>query len=272
MLGAGQVRRRRQWKPESDLLPAADEDRIRAVSDIPDGEPPDVTYRIFFPYDFAPASEGRTAVFAVTEYLILRPFLIRGGRSLDQVMADNNVMLITPSQWSKRGMVNSGAPADRVHVVPHGFDEHVFRPPEPQERDQWRRDAGVEHSFVFLAVGAMYGHKGMLDLMRGLAVVARKHPHVRLILKGMDSVYASKPFLTDTIQKLTADERNVVRPRVRHIGQTLSSSEMARLYQVADVMAAPSFVEGFNLPVLEAAACGLPAIYTASGPTDEFTG
>ena len=33
---------------------------------------------------------------------------------------------------------------------------------------------------------------------------------------------------------------------------------------------APYFAEGFNLPVLEAAACGIPVICTRGGATDEF--
>jgi glycosyltransferase involved in cell wall biosynthesis len=32
----------------------------------------------------------------------------------------------------------------------------------------------------------------------------------------------------------------------------------------------PYQAEGFNMPVLEAAACGLPVICTAGGPTDDF--
>jgi len=42
------------------------------------------------------------------------------------------------------------------------------------------------------------------------------------------------------------------------------------LYQVADVYVSPYRAEGFNLPVLEAAACGIPIICTRGGPTDDF--
>jgi glycosyltransferase involved in cell wall biosynthesis len=46
---------------------------------------------------------------------------------------------------------------------------------------------------------------------------------------------------------------------------------MADLLRAADFYVAPYLAEGFNLPVLEAAACGLAVICTGGGPTDEFT-
>jgi glycosyltransferase involved in cell wall biosynthesis len=46
---------------------------------------------------------------------------------------------------------------------------------------------------------------------------------------------------------------------------------MASLYHSADCYVSPYLAEGFNLPALEAAACGLPIICTAGGPTDDFT-
>jgi glycosyltransferase involved in cell wall biosynthesis len=45
---------------------------------------------------------------------------------------------------------------------------------------------------------------------------------------------------------------------------------MAALYQAADAFVSPYRAEGFNLPVLEASACGLPVICTNGGPTDDF--
>jgi len=39
---------------------------------------------------------------------------------------------------------------------------------------------------------------------------------------------------------------------------------------LADAYLCPYSAEAFNMPALEAAACGLPVICTAGGPTDEF--
>ena len=45
---------------------------------------------------------------------------------------------------------------------------------------------------------------------------------------------------------------------------------MAEFYQAADAYISPYRAEGFNLPVLEAIACGTPVICTNGGSTDDF--
>lgn len=45
---------------------------------------------------------------------------------------------------------------------------------------------------------------------------------------------------------------------------------MALLYQVADAYVSPYRSEGFNIPVLEAAASGIPIICTSGGATEDF--
>jgi glycosyltransferase involved in cell wall biosynthesis len=46
---------------------------------------------------------------------------------------------------------------------------------------------------------------------------------------------------------------------------------MADLLRAADCYVSPYLAEGFNLPVLEAAACGVPVVCTEGGATDDFT-
>jgi glycosyltransferase involved in cell wall biosynthesis len=58
--------------------------------------------------------------------------------------------------------------------------------------------------------------------------------------------------------------------RLTYLDGQLSFAQMARLYQASDCYVSSYVAEGFNMPVLEAAACGLPVICTANGPTDDF--
>jgi glycosyltransferase involved in cell wall biosynthesis len=54
------------------------------------------------------------------------------------------------------------------------------------------------------------------------------------------------------------------------IGGNLSPAQLRALYGIADCYVSPYRAEGFNLPVLEAIACGTPVIVTQGGATDDF--
>ena len=53
-------------------------------------------------------------------------------------------------------------------------------------------------------------------------------------------------------------EMDKITSKLIYVGDTLSFVQLAKLYQAADAYVSPYLAEGFNLPVLEAAACGLP--------------
>ena len=59
--------------------------------------------------------------------------------------------------------------------------------------------------------------------------------------------------------------------RLIYEGRTFSAQAMAGLMRAADCYVSPYRAEGFNMPVLEATACGVPVLCTSGGPTDEFT-
>lgn len=125
--------------------------------------------------------------------------------------------------------------------------------------------------FVFMSVGAMTPNKGIDLLLRAFDEVARTEPDAWLLLKGTDGLYPSKELLQRSMMELPTGARERVARRLSYRGETYSSRNMAAFMRAADCYVAPYRAEGFNMPVLEAAASGVAVICTAGGPTDEFT-
>ena len=257
------------WRPVRGLLTQASEDALARIPP-PPTDAVQALYRIGFPYDLRPANAGRTVVCGTSELLWVDASMLAAPGSLSRQMAESETLIVTPSRWSRKGFVRSGAPEDRVAVVPHGVDPALHRSLPETERLALRRKLGWDPYFVFLSVGTMKGNKGVRLMLKALAAVAQKYPDVRLALKGSDDLYDSGRLVTQMADTLTRQERERVLDRIFYLGEPLSFSAMARLYQAADVYLSPYLAEGFNLPVLEAAACGLPVICTQGGPTDDF--
>lgn len=262
---------RPDWKQVPGLLSAEEEMVLRSIRSAEPNETFDAIYTIRFPYDFKPSKEARrTFVFCVAEFGVLQQSNLSGTESLGWRFRDNPTIIITPSDWSRQGIIRSGVTPDQVAVVPHGVDINRFKPVSAEQRTELRKRFNME-GFVFLNVGAMGDNKGIDILLKAFAIVSQTHPQIRLLLKGLDSIYRSKEVLPRLAQSLTPEEIQHVQPRLRYEGATIPYDNLAELYQASDAYVSPYFAEGFNLPVLEATACGTPVICTAGGPTDEFT-
>jgi glycosyltransferase involved in cell wall biosynthesis len=249
--------------------PAA-EASIAAMRAPDPGEIPDAVYRIAYPYNISPSIGKRTVVFGTAEFRCVPDESITGNRSLASACNNCDALIVTPSSWSREGFIHSGADPDLVKVVPHGVDTSIFHPIDPSVREGRRREQNWS-GFVFLTLGAMTENKGIEVMLRALAIVAQKHPHVRLVMKGMSALYPSMGMLKHQSGRLTQKELSIVQPRLGYMENTVNFATMARLYQSADAYLSPYLAEGFNLPVLEAIASGLPVICTHGGSTDDFT-
>jgi glycosyltransferase involved in cell wall biosynthesis len=180
------------------------------------------------------------------------------------------VSVVAPSHWAALAFERFGLPSERIHVVPHGIDPAVMHPDE-EDRVAVRSALGVQDDVVFIAVGAMTWNKGLDILLAAFARVAETEPDVRLVLKGVDGLYPSRDFVREVIDGLPARAREMVVARLVYEGRTISMQGVAHLLRGADCYVSPYRAEGFNLPVLEAMACGVPILCTDGGPTDEFT-
>jgi glycosyltransferase involved in cell wall biosynthesis len=121
-----------------------------------------------------------------------------------------------------------------------GVDLERFYP-NPIERKRQREILGYsDEDVVFIFLGRITADKGIKVLENAFASVVAACPKAKLLLVGPDegAVPNTHPSLT-------------VKP---------FDPQPEAVLQAADVLVLPSFREGFGVVVLEAAACGLPAI------------
>jgi len=260
----------RKWQPVPGLLGASEETALRGIPPPPPYEKGDATLRCGCPFDFSLANSGRTVTFATCEFGRLAPEVI-ASKSIGASLVDPGVIIITPSRWSRDGLIRSGIDPHSIRIIPHGIDPAIFHPPGRDERAALRRKFGWENTFIFLHISAMTPNKGIPDILKSLYDITEAKPRARLVLKGLDSLYASTSALNKCLDKLPPHIHPAIHSRVAYTGGNSSYRDIANLYKAADAYVAPYIGEGFNLPVLEAAACGLPVICTAGGATDDFT-
>jgi glycosyltransferase involved in cell wall biosynthesis len=257
------------WQPTPDLFGPKRAQRLASIPAPPEDLRPAAVLRHVCPFDFTQIPGTRTVVFATSEFGMVSRAAVRERRTLGEALAGQDITVITPSHWSREGLLMSGADPARVVILPHGVAPGIFRPlPEPV-RQALRRKLGWEDHCVFLNVSAMTPNKGLPDLLRAFAHVHAHHPETRLMLKGLDSVYDSQRTVRETLGTLLP--ARAAQSAIGYLGGTQSFAQIAAYYQCADVYVSPYTAEGFNLPVIEAIACGLAVICTGGGATDDFT-
>jgi glycosyltransferase involved in cell wall biosynthesis len=166
------------------------------------------------------------------------------------------------SQATCAALVRSGIPSDRVHAIPGGFRPEIFHPQGP------RADLPTTRSFRFLFVGGTIYRKGVDILLQAYGQAFTASDPVSLVIKdfGVDSLYRGQTG-EDMIHQFS---QNPAYPEVIHLTDLRTPEAMAELYRACDVFVSSYRGEGFCMPALEAMACGLPAMVTGGGSTDDY--
>ncbi len=234
------------------------------------GESVDAIYRIFTPNTLENA-HARVITFLVTEFGLDRKNFTESA-DIPSYCGNGN-LVATPSNWSRDRIIDFGFRADSVFVIPHGVDQNKFSPLSPSERQTARSALGYTNDdVVFLNVGAPIWNKGMDLLIQAFFAARKVNKNYRLLIKdqqalyGLSAVGMMKNLLTEG--RIELDNASV--ESVRVLPQTLSIEQLRTLYNVADYYLSPYRAEGFNLPVIEAMACGTKVIVTDGGATDDF--
>ena len=254
------------WKAQIGLFSAEQELKLESISEAAADATFDATLRISYPFDFSLQPAGRTVIFATSEFKVLERRSVKSMPDIE-ALSRSDAFLVTPSHWSRAGLLDMGFHADQVVVVPHGVDPMTFRPSIDRKA---AREALKMGGFTFANVSAMTENKGADLLLRAFAVIAEKYPDARLLMKGADDLYQSRTLIQRMLGRLPEDVASRLEGRILYGGNAATMASMAEFYQLADVYVSPYRAEGFNLPVLEASACGTPVICTKGGSTDDF--
>ena len=232
----------------------------------------DCIYRIASPFRAGPVAERcRTVTFMVTELGLSAASFETDASASFFTQRDNRI--VTPSTWSRERLIDWGFPEAKIDIVPHGVDRNVFAPLPSNDRQAKRRALGLaDEEIVFLNVGLSTWNKGVDLLLAAFATLRAAGRKVRLIVKDQRDLYGHsvealiKSVGVDCPALLASDTLDAIAV----IPANLAMEDLRSLFAVADCYVSPYRAEGFNLPVLEAIACGTPVIVTRGGATDDF--
>ncbi|KPL02664.1 MAG: glycosyl transferase family 1 [Planctomycetes bacterium SM23_65] len=188
------------------------------------------------------------------------PWLVADGYMANYLEALNALPLIlVTSNWVKKVYVRDGLDAAKIEVLPVGCDTNSFAPKERTDPKvvTVREALGVApDQIMILTVGGDAASKGAQEVMQALALIDTDAPDWKYVCKVWPQGRTEAQNLDD-LQLAThlGIEKNVVFTTGR-----VSRNFMPYLMAACDIYAAPSRLEGFGMPQVEAGACGRPVI------------
>ena len=188
------------------------------------------------------------------------PWLVADGyiANYQEVLNELPLILVT-SNWVKEMYVRDGIRPDTIEVLPVGCDTDAFIPFDknnPKIRAV-REALGVSPDQVMiLTVGGDAASKGAQEVMQALSIIDTKAPDWKYVCKVWPQPRTKVQNLLDLeMARSLGLEKNIT-----YATNTISRNFMPYLIGACDIYAAPSRLEGFGMPQVEAGACGKPVI------------
>ena len=201
--------------------------------------------------------------------IVVHPQLF-GQRAVPWLVADGYIanyrdtlnqlpLILVTSNWVKQMYVRDGIAGDKIEVLPVGChtDSFVPHPSNDPKILAVRQQLGVSpDEIMILTVGGDAASKGSNEVMQALALIDKDVPPWKYVCKVWPQPRTS--FQNQHDHDLA--ERLGISKKVIYATNTISRDFMPYLLGACDIYAAPSRLEGFGMPQVEAGACGKPVI------------
>jgi len=190
------------------------------------------------------------------------------------VSACNNMdMVIVPSQHTKSSLTASGLVLKPIIIVPEAYNDSIVSEKLTSNLPTFST------SFNFLVFGQLTGNnpnndrKNLFYTIKWLCDLFKDDKDVGIVLKtnAGRNTKIDRRVIRNVVENVLSESRKGMYPRVHLLHGDMSNDEVASLYRHPQIKALVALTrgEGYGLPILEAAASGLPVIATGwSGHTD----
>lgn len=172
---------------------------------------------------------------------------------------DEMPLILVPSNWVRETFVRDGIRGDHAVTLPVGCDTDSFVPRLPDDPmvRAVRETLGVSpEELLILTVGGDAASKGGREVMQALATLGDDVPPWRYVCK----VWPQDRTTVQNDLDLELARSLGISDWVSFETHLVSRNLMPYLIAACDVYAAPSRLEGFGMPQVEAGACGKPVI------------
>ena len=201
--------------------------------------------------------------------LLSVPWLVADGyiANYQDVLNELPLILVT-SRWVKEMYVRDGVREDSIVVLPVGCETQIFHPVamgDPKVREI-RRSLGIgDDELMILTIGGDAASKGGREVMEALAGLGNKVAPWRYVCK----VWPQGRTKRQNSRDRELAQRLGIGDRVSFHTSIISRNFIPYLISACDLYAAPSRLEGFGMPQIEAGACGKAVLsINAMGPRD----
>ncbi|MFT7160156.1 MAG: starch synthase [Bacteroidia bacterium] len=204
-----------------------------------------------------------------TPHLILHPQRY-GVQAVPWLVADGYIanyqeilnalpLILVTSHWVKEMYVRDGINADKIAVLPVGCNTDTFIPYQKDDPKilAVRESLGISaDQLMILTVGGDAASKGAQEVMQALAIIDAEAPDWKYICK----VWPQPRTKLQNLEDLELAVHLGIEKNVLYTTNTISRNFIPYLIAACDIYAAPSRLEGFGMPQVEAGACGKPVI------------
>jgi len=202
-------------------------------------------------------------------HLVLHP-LRYGAQAVPWLVADGYIanyqevlnglpLILVTSNWVKEMYIRDGINGELIEVLPVGCDTDAFKPFDKNDKKILAvRDAlGISpDQIMILTVGGDAASKGAQEVMQALSMIDSKAPDWKYVCK----VWPQERTKLQNLSDLEMASQLGIEKNVTYATNKISRNFMPYLIGACDIYAAPSRLEGFGMPQVEAGACEKPVI------------